>query len=227
MLQRGDQTQAQWLSAAVALLVMAGGAHLCRWPLPRPWPDAAQCDRVLPWLLVAPALGVLLRAGSESSYLLAMGLALPSAAAGELAELAQATAAVAPPWAFWPATLTGALEEEFIYRALLLGYLVMRWHWGLALLASSAVFALPHASPVAFLGGIGLGLIYLLPRNLAVAWLAHVAANLVHPLLQWSGATVDPQHAWLAACWLGPLFVAFVVWASLRLKRHDVLYRPR
>lgn len=121
--------------------------------------------------------------------------------------------------AFWPALLISALEEEFFYRVVLLGWLATRWHWSIALLVSSAVFAVPHGNPVAFLGGLGLGLIYLQSRSLLAAFIAHVAANLVHPWLQWRGIAIDSDLTWQLAWLLAPAFIGFLVGSMLNLMR--------
>gem|GEM_PF-2045140 len=168
--------------------------------------------------MLALPLGVFLRVGSEALYLLSAAAASPTLATEEFRTLATASTTL-PTWSFWPATLVAALDEEFFYRVVLLGSLATRWHWSIALLASSAVFALPHASPVAFLGGLGLGLLYLQSRSLWVVFVAHAAANLLHPGLQWRGIAIDSDLAWQLAWLLAPAFVAFLAWTSLRLAR--------
>lgn len=220
VVQGGQEDEAAWLAAGTSLLIMAGGLRLRGWSLPS---LALQGQPAIPhaaarWLLLALPLGVFLRVGSEALYLLVAAAASPAQVAEDFSTLATVTTTL-PPWTFWPALLIGALEEEFFYRVVLLGWLATRWHWGIALLVSSAVFAVPHGSPVAFLGGLGLGLLYLQSRSLPVVFIAHVAANLVHPWLQWRGVAIDSDLAWQLAWLLAPAFIAFLGGSVLHLAR--------
>ena len=218
VVQGGQEDEATWLAAGISLLIMAGSLRLRGWSLPSP---GVQGRRAIPnarWLPLALPLGLLLRSGSEALYLLIAAAASPAQVVEDFNTLATVTM-TRPPWAFWPALLIGALEEEFFYRVVLLGWLATRWHWSIALLVSSAVFAVPHGNPVAFLGGLGLGLIYLQSRSLLAAFIAHVAANLVHPWLQWRGIAIDSDLTWQLAWLLAPAFIGFLVGSVLNLMR--------
>lgn len=226
MVQGGQEDEATWLAAGVCLLIMASSLRLRGWSLPS---LAPQRQPAIPhagrWLLLALPLGVLLRVGSEALYLLVAAAASPAQVAEDFNILAT-VATTRPPWAFWPALLIGALEEEFFYRVVLLGWLATRWHWSIALLVSSAVFAVPHGNPVAFLGGLGLGLVYLQSRSLLAAFIAHVAANLVHPYLQWRGIAIDSELTWQLAWLLAPAFIAFLLGSVFNLMRSHRASRP-
>lgn len=70
--------------------------------------------------------------------------------------------------------------EEFVFRALLLGFLLRPLRAWLALLISTALFVSVHGSwPTAAFGGVVYGLLYLRYRNVWLCILAHAANNLL------------------------------------------------
>lgn len=74
----------------------------------------------------------------------------------------------------------GPVFEEFVFRALLLGFLLKPLRPWLALLVSAALFVSVHSSWLtAAFGGVVYGLLYLRYRSVWLCILAHAANNLV------------------------------------------------
>ncbi|MEX5745683.1 lysostaphin resistance A-like protein [Massilia sp. X63] len=70
------------------------------------------------------------------------------------------------------------LVEEIIYRGILFNYFLRRQKALVALVLTSAIFAIPHGNSfAAFLGGIVFGSIYLYTGRLAYCVLAHATTN--------------------------------------------------
>jgi len=77
--------------------------------------------------------------------------------------------------------LIGPLVEEFIFRGLLLQKWVAKWGFWRGLLASAAVFAIPHLQDVlgAFVFGVIAGILFLWSGSLVIPWVIHALNNSV------------------------------------------------
>jgi membrane protease YdiL (CAAX protease family) len=83
--------------------------------------------------------------------------------------------------------------EEIIYRGVLLNYLLLRFRFAQANIASSIIFAIFHGNPIAaFLGGLVFGHIYLRTGNLIYCMIAHCIANATVILLYQFSASFLP-----------------------------------
>lgn len=182
------------LAHGMALLLFSSALRLRNFQVPAPWPPGLNSPlRPFAWWLLALPIGLLLRWGSEGLHLLATCAFDAGLAASEIQSLGSSAATLPTPIG-WLGLSVGAVEEEFVYRVMLLGWLAVHLGWPAALVIIGIAFGLIHANSVALAGSIGLGLLYLLSRSLAVTATAHLAANLAHPLLVATGLRINVEQ---------------------------------
>jgi membrane protease YdiL (CAAX protease family) len=127
------------------------------------------------------------------------------------------------------AWLLAPVAEELMFRGLLLPAWIARWGVWRAVLASSALFAIWHAEPVApFLLSIAISQAFLATSKLYVPIALHCATNVSASLVSWmliawTDPALDPWASFLDQWWLVPvglavgLPLALMAWPRLRM----------
>ena len=195
------------LSCAVLASTILGVAALAHSPEGATAAGLAFRLLAIPTLLLA--LDLLLLRRSRIGLVIPTNLAVPAGLClGLLFALANAFAAARglplPParYPFGPepislipslliVALLSPIVEELFFRGVLLRQLASRYGPTVAVLTSTAAFAIAHGEPAlilrAALGGLILGLAYLRFRSLAVPILAHILDNLSYILFTTAG----------------------------------------
>jgi membrane protease YdiL (CAAX protease family) len=171
----------------MALLLQAGKCsltHLLR--TTRPARPSWTASTTMIWILLAVAMGFLLRFGNGGLVLGAFEVIDPSSVSTEIADVLSSLVdpAYGLTWMLVLEMAMGSIQEELIYRQILQSQLCRRYGVAIGILTVSGIFcAMHYANPTTLVAGGFFSLLYVYAGRLWVPIIAHSSANLTLPVL--------------------------------------------